>query len=198
MAPPRRFHDERERAAREGGERSAPMDAEHLLPHPAGDRVLEADVGQRRERHAEARDEVGVADDPVPEARSPLLHDRCARSVVRLGNQDAGGARPRADPAAGAEVDGVIRGIAADARLAEALRLRTDVLWAREVIGHARDRADRRAHVALDAGVGAEGREVARRGIVEGHAATARFDTSDAAARCALASATPSPHRSSR
>ena len=126
------------------------------------------------------------------------LDDRGARPVVRLGDEHAGRAGPRADPAAGAEVDGVIRGVAADPGTAEALGLRTDVLRAGEVIGHARDRADGGAHVALDAGVGAERWELARGGVVEGHAATARFRASEAAARCALASATPSPHRSSR
>ena len=58
---------------------------------------------------AEAGHEVGVADEPVAEARPALRDDRGARTVVRLGDQHAGRAGPRADPAAGAEVDGAVR-----------------------------------------------------------------------------------------
>ena len=187
-----------ERAARERGERAATVDAEGLLPHPAREAVAQAEVGKRRQRvGAQPDEQVGVADEPVADRGAALGDDRRACPVVRLRDEDPGRTGARADPAARAQVDGAVRRAPVRRGAAEALRLRADVLGPGEGIGHAADRTHSGAHVALDAGVGAEGRELPGRRVREGHAA-ARPRARARAARWAVARATPSPHRSSR
>ncbi len=143
------------------------MDAEKLLAHPASHPVAEAEVGERRERHADAGHQVGVADEPVADAGAALADDRGAGAVVRLGDEHAVRAGARADPAARAQVDRAVGRCPFDGWSAEALGLRAHVLRPGKGVGDAGDRADRGAHVALDARVGRVLRELARCRVME-------------------------------
>ena len=195
-APPRREGPPRERraAARAGGCRAPSLPSigpcRFLRPMLASgasgtpkrasrsvslmSRLREARARARRRSSARARLFVSAMSTPCGQARVQMPQPE-QRSTVRSGEASC------------------------DRWTAEALRLRADVLRPREGIGHAGDRADRGADVALHAGVGRVRRELARRRVVDRimpppPAGEAR----ERAARWALASATPSPQRWSR
>ena len=76
--------------ARERRQRPAPMDPEDFSPIHRASRSG-AEVGEWRERVADADHEIGVADEPVAEARAAVGDDRGAGAVVRLGDEHACG-----------------------------------------------------------------------------------------------------------
>ena len=206
-----------ERSARVDGQGRLAMDAEHDLEERPEEPVAKGPVGKRRERGAEPPEQIGLADQPVPEAGAPARSHRGAGTVVDLGDLDARRAGSRAPAAARAPVDGAIRRVHLHAVEVdrhrggepEALGLRTHVLRAREPVVDPRDRAHLVADVALEALVGRQADRLVERLL---HDRGDRHRTAsalrperfgfegpplrDAAARQALASATPSPHRS--
>ena len=147
----------------EHGQRRPTMDPDDELDEPAEHSVVERPVGERRCQHAEAPDEIRLAEEPVAEPRPVARLHRRPRSIVHLGDLHVGRADGRAPAAAGAVVDCRIgrRQVRRRCALrrqgrgeAEALGLRPDVLRTGEQVRDAGNRTGRRADVAFQAFVG--------------------------------------------
>ena len=215
-----------ERPAGEDRQRRVAVDADDQLDQPAEEAVAKRPIRDRRRQDAQATDEVGLTQQPVSKSRQVARLELRPGAAVHLRDPHVRRAGDRAPAAARAPVDRPVRrmwlGVRAglrggERRDPEALRLRPDVLWPWEEVGHPGDRADRRADVALEAFIGRQanlegaGLEVpglpddagdrharapaASRAV---RAAPGRPPASSWAACQPLAIATPSPHRSDR
>ena len=140
-----------------------PVDPDEELDEGPERTHAERPVRDRRRQDAHSPDEIGLAQEPIPEPRPMAGPQLGAGAVVHLGDLHVRRAGHRAHAATGAPVDGRVGGRDMRDRSAlgrqqrgepESLGLWPNVLRAREPVGDSGDRADGVADVALEAVLG--------------------------------------------